>query len=143
LVAIRHGAGDSEGATRMTQAGLWIGWTLALAAGLLLWNLERPLLACGQAPESVAGAMQFLSTLVFALPGYLSFMALRGFTSAIDRAGPVMAISIGGALTNFALNYALIHGWFGLPPMGLAGIGLVTALVMNAMALLLALHIGR
>ncbi|UTW09770.1 NorM family multidrug efflux MATE transporter [Pseudomonas benzenivorans] len=143
LVAIRHGADDAAGVARLTQNGLWLGWALALVAGLLLWNLQPLLLQLGQAPQSVHGAMQFLSTLVFALPGYMSFMALRGFTSAIGRPGPVMAISIGGALANFFLNYALIKGWFGLPALGLAGIGLVTALVMNAMALLLAWHLLR
>ncbi|RJG12902.1 NorM family multidrug efflux MATE transporter [Pseudomonas cavernicola] len=143
LVAIRHGAGDAAGAARLTQSGLWLGWGLALGAGLLLWNLGPLLLQFGQAPDSVVAATSFLSTLVLALPGYMSFMALRGFTSAIGRAGPVMAISIGGALANFLLNYVLIHGLFGLPRLGLAGIGLVTALVMNAMALLLALHVIR
>ncbi|WP_165670802.1 NorM family multidrug efflux MATE transporter [Metapseudomonas otitidis] len=143
LVAIRHGAGDVAGAARLTQAGLWLGWGLALAAGLLLWNLAPLLRLFGQEAHNIEGAMQFLSTLVFALPGYMTFMALRGFTSAIGRPGPVMAISIGGALANFALNYVLIHGWFGLPRLGLAGIGLITALVMTAMALLLAWHVTR
>ncbi|WP_301151393.1 NorM family multidrug efflux MATE transporter [Metapseudomonas otitidis] len=143
LVAIRHGAGDVAGAARLTQAGMWLGWGLALAAGLLLWNLAPLLRVFGQEAHNIEGAMQFLSTLVFALPGYMTFMALRGFTSAIGRPGPVMAISIGGALANFALNYALIHGWFGLPRLGLAGIGLITALVMTAMALLLAWHVTR
>ncbi len=143
LVAIRHGAGDAAGVARLTQSGLWLGWGLALGAGLLLWNLGPVLLQFGQALDSVVAATRFLSTLVLALPGYMSFMALRGFTSAIGRAGPVMAISIGGALANFLLNYVLIHGLFGLPRLGLAGIGLVTALVMNAMALLLALHVIR
>lgn len=141
LVAIRHGAQDAAGVTRLTQNGLWLGWGLALLAGVALWNLGPALLYAGQKPENVDGAMQFLSTLVFALPGYMTFMALRGFTSAIGRPGPVMAISIGGALANFVLNYALIKGWFGLPAMGLAGIGLVTAVVMNIMALLLAWHV--
>lgn len=141
LVAIRHGAGDVAGAARLTQAGMWLGWGLALAAGLLLWNLAPLLRVFGQEAHNIEGAMQFLSTLVFALPGYMTFMALRGFTSAISRPGPVMAISIGGALANFALNYVLIHGWFGLPRLGLAGIGLITALVMTAMALLLAWHV--
>lgn len=141
LVAIRHGAQDAAGVTRLTQNGLWLGWALALLAGLALWNLGPALLYFGQQPENVSGGMQFLSTLVFALPGYMSFMALRGFTSAIGRPGPVMAISIGGALANFILNYALIKGWFGLPHLGLAGIGLVTAVVMNVMALLLAWHV--
>lgn len=143
LVAIRHGAGDAAGVTRLTQNGLWLGWGLALLAGLALWNLEPLLLRAGQTPDNVTGAMRFLGTLVFALPGYMSFMALRGFTSAIGRPGPVMAISIGGALANFVLNYALIKGWFGLPSLGLAGIGLVTAVVMNLMALLLAWHVLR
>ncbi|WP_425913752.1 NorM family multidrug efflux MATE transporter [Pseudomonas sp. GWSMS-1] len=141
LVAIRHGAQDAAGVTRLTQNGLWLGWGLALLAGLALWNLGPALLYFGQQPENVSGGMQFLSTLVLALPGYMSFMALRGFTSAIGRPGPVMAISIGGALANFILNYALIKGWFGLPSLGLAGIGLVTAVVMNIMALLLAWHV--
>lgn len=143
LVAIRHGAGDVAGAARLTQAGMWLGWGLALAAGLLLWNLAPLLRVFGQEAHNIEGAMQFLSTLVFALPGYMTFMALRGFTSAIGRPGPVMAISIGGALANFALNYVLIHGWFGLPRLGLAGIGLITALVMTAMALLLVWHVTR
>ena len=34
LVAIRKGAGDTEGATRLTQAGLWLGWVMALVAAL-------------------------------------------------------------------------------------------------------------
>lgn len=141
LVAIRHGSADAAGVTRLTQNGLWMGWGLALLAGLILWNLEPALQHAQQTPENVERAMHFLSTVVFALPGYMTFMALRGFTSAIGRPGPVMAISIGGALANFILNYALIKGWLGLPPMGLAGIGLVTAIVMSAMAMLLARHV--
>ncbi|HDY5912046.1 TPA: NorM family multidrug efflux MATE transporter, partial [Pseudomonas aeruginosa] len=111
LVAIRHGCDDAAGAAAAARSGLWVG------------------------------AMQFLHSLTFALPGYMAFMVLRGFTSAIDRAGPVMAISVLGALANLALNYSFIEGLFGLPRLGLAGIGLVTALVMNCMPLLLALYI--
>ena len=141
LVAIRHGAGDAQGVRSMTQAGIWIAVILALLAGLLLWQATPWLRLAGQQEVNIVGAMGFLQTLIFALPGYLLFMALRGFTCALGRPGSVLAISIGGALANFVLNYALIKGLFGLPPIGLAGIGLVTALVMNAMALLLALYI--
>ena len=143
LVAIRHGCDDAAGAAAAARSGLWVGAALALAAGLLLWNLRPLLLLFGQAPQTVDGAMQFLHSLTFALPGYMAFMVLRGFTSAIDRAGPVMAISVLGALANLALNYSFIEGLFGLPRLGLAGIGLVTALVMNCMPLLLALYIRR
>src|SRR5476649_124000 len=143
LVSIRQGAGDIEGATRLTQAGLWLAWAMALVAGLLLWNLKPVLLMFGQTPTNVHAATQFLTVLPFALPGYLSFMALRGFTSALGRPTPVMVISLCGTVANFALNYALITGMFGLPKLGLAGIGLVTAVVASCMALALAWHIKR
>ncbi|WP_248804035.1 NorM family multidrug efflux MATE transporter [Pseudomonas sp. MWU13-2100] len=143
LVSIRQGAGDIEGATRLTQAGLWLAWAMALVAGLLLWNLKPVLLMFGQTPSNVHAATQFLTVLPFALPGYLSFMALRGFTSALGRATPVMVISLCGTVANFALNYVLINGLFGLPKLGLAGIGLVTALVASCMALGLAWHIKQ
>lgn len=141
LVAIRKGAGDTEGATRLTQAGLWLGWVMALVAALVLWNLSPVLLLLGQTPDNVEAASQFLLLLPFALPGYLTFMALRGFTSALGRSAPVMVISLVGTVLNFLLNYALIEGLFGLPKLGLAGIGLVTAIVATGMAVALALHI--
>ncbi|UMZ11920.1 NorM family multidrug efflux MATE transporter [Pseudomonas sp. MPFS] len=143
LVAIRQGAGDIEGAARLTQAGLWLAWLMALVAALLLWNLKPLLLLFGQTESNVQAAGQFLLILPFALPGYLSFMALRGFTSAIGRATPVMVISLCGTVANFLLNYALITGMFGLPKLGLVGIGLVTAIVANCMAVALAWHIKR
>ncbi len=143
LVSIRHGAGDIVGAARLTQAGIWLACLMALVAGLLLWNLKPLLLLFGQTESNVNMAGQFLLILPFALPGYLTFMALRGFTSAIGRAAPVMVISVIGTVANFVLNYALITGMFGLPKLGLMGIGLVTAIVASCMALGLAWHIHR
>jgi MATE family multidrug resistance protein len=143
LVSMRHGAGDHLGAARLTQAGLWMAWLLAVLGAVLLWNLGPILLLLGQSPVNVAFAGQFLLLLPLAMPGNLSFMALRGFTSAVGRPGPVMVISIGGTVVNYLLNHALIEGMFGLPKLGLTGIGLVTALVSTGMAILLALHIGQ
>lgn len=141
LVAIRHGAGDPQGVTRIVQSGLALSLLLAVGAALCL-NALGPLLPhLGQDPGASLYAMEFLRPLSLALPGYLGFLALRGFTSAIGHPGPVMTISIFGTVANFVINYALIKGWFGLPSLGLAGIGMTTALVSSAMALALALYI--
>ena len=131
LVAIRQGAGDIVGAARLTQAGLWLAWLMALVAGAAAVEPEAGVADVRPDRNQRQAAGQFLMILPFALPGYLSFMALRGFTSAIGRATPVMVISLGGTVANFLLNYALITGMFGLPKMGLVGIGLVTAIVAN------------
>ena len=61
----------------------------------------------------------------------------------MGRPVPVMVISVIGTVANFLLNYALITGMFGLPKLGLMGIGLVTAIVATGMALGLAWHIHR
>lgn len=141
LVAIRKGANDIEGATRLAQNGLWLAWGLALVAALALWNLKPVLLLFGQQPENVESATQFLTLLPLALPGYLTFMALRGFTSALGRSTPVMVISLVGTVLNYLFNVALIEGMFGLPKLGLMGIGMVTAVVSLGMAIALALYI--
>ena len=141
LIAIRHGAGDQAGITRLIQNGLWLAMLLGVASALCLNSLGPLLPHLGQDPGAASQAMEFLRPLSLALPGYLCFMALRGFTSAIGHPGPVMAISIVGTLANFVINYALIKGWFGLPSLGLSGIGMTTALVSSAMALALALYI--
>ncbi|WP_252089817.1 NorM family multidrug efflux MATE transporter [Pseudomonas sp. MWU13-3659] len=141
LVAIRKGANDIEGATRLAQSGLWLAWGLAIVSALVLWNLKPALLLFGQKPENVDSAMQFLTLLPLALPSYMTFMALRGFTSALGRSTPVMVISLAGTVLNYLLNHALIEGMFGLPKLGLMGIGLVTALVSLGMAVSLALYI--
>ncbi|MFF7706521.1 NorM family multidrug efflux MATE transporter [Pseudomonas sp. NPDC007930] len=142
LVANRHGAADDAGAARLARAGLWLGWMLGVVGAVLLWNLGPLLLRLGQTAENVAFAEQFLLMLPLALPGAMTFMALRGFTSAVGKAGPVMVISLLAAGANAVLNLALIDGWFGLPHLGLKGIGLVTAVVSTGMAATLALYIG-
>lgn len=143
LIAVRHGAGDAAGVTRLLQGGLWLSLLLGIAATLCLRSIEPLLPHLGQQPEVADRAMQFLGPLALALPGYLGFMALRGFTSAIGHPGPVMTIGMVGAVANFVINYALIKGWFGLPHLGLAGIGLTTAVISSGMALALALYILR
>lgn len=141
LVAIRHGASDPAGVTRLIQNGLWLALLLGIVSALCLNGLGPLLPYLGQEPGAASQAMAFLHPLSLALPGYLCFMALRGFTSAIGHPGPVMAISIAGTVANFIINYALIQGWLGLPRLGLSGIGMTTALVSSAMALALALYI--
>ena len=143
LVAIRHGAGDSAGATRLLQAGLWLALLLGIVAALCLRSLGPLLPYLGQQPDTATQAMAFLRTLALALPGYLCFMALRGFTSAIGHPGPVMTIGIAGAVANYVINDALIEGRFGLPQPGLSGIGMTTMLVSSGMALALAAYILR
>jgi MATE family multidrug resistance protein len=119
------------------QNGLWLAWAWPWPAGAVE---PQASCCCSARPKTCLGR-QFLTMLPFALPGYLTFMALRGFTSAIGKATPVMVISLVGTVLNYLLNHALIEGMFGLPKLGLMGIGLVTAVVSMGMAVALMLYI--
>ena len=80
LVSIRQGAGDIEGATRLTQAGLWLAWALALVGALMLWNIKPLLLLFGQRGRFalVAGSGTFRRTLDHALTRQLRHALLLG-----------------------------------------------------------------
>ena len=54
---------------RLTQAGLWLAWGMAVVAALVLWNLSSVLLMLGQTPTNVAFASQFLLVLPLAASG--------------------------------------------------------------------------
>ena len=63
------------------------------------------------------------------------FIALRGFMGAVNRPEPALWIMLAAVPINAVLAYALIHGAFGLPRLGIFGAGLATTLVSIAMCL--------
>jgi len=85
MIAIRHGAGDPEGVTRLLRNGLWLAMLLGVISALCLNGLGPLLPHLGQDPAAASEAMHFLRPLSLGLPAYLCFMALRGFTSAIGH----------------------------------------------------------
>ncbi|QVM93725.1 NorM family multidrug efflux MATE transporter [Pseudomonas entomophila] len=142
LIAIAHGSQDITRVRRSCQSGLLIALLLAALGMLVLW-LAAPLLrSLGQPPQSIDAFIAFTHAVAFALPGYLVFMALRNFVSALGDTKPVMVISMAGAVLNLALNLVIINQWFGIPFLGLRGIGAVTASVSLLMAVSLAGYIA-
>lgn len=142
LIAIAHGAKDTVGVQRTCQSSILIALALSALGMLALW-LAAPLLrSLGQPPQSIDSFIAFTRAVAFALPGYLVFMALRNFVSALGDTKPVMVISMAAALLNLGLNLVIIKQWFGIPYLGLSGIGAVTASVSLLMAIALASYIA-
>lgn len=137
-VAIRHGANDRDDVRGFTQAGVWLALMLAGGNMLLLALAFWLLPLAGLSTISVSGGLDYLSSLIWAMPAALLFVALRGFAAGLGHAGPIMHITLLGALLNLLLNWLFIElGW------GLFGIGLATTLVMTGMALTLMLFLRR
>ncbi|MGW1658751.1 MATE family efflux transporter [Streptomyces atratus] len=104
--------------------------TLAGIAGAVLMILIGQALPWLGQDASVADRAQ---TMIFALaPGLLPclwFQVIRQFTVGMQRPQALLQITIASVAVNAGLNWILIHGTWGLPRMGLTGVGIATSSV--------------
>jgi MATE family multidrug resistance protein len=135
LAAQAFGARDPRRLRSAVQVGLWAA--LAISLPMLASPLygEAILLWLGQAPSSAALAQRYLLGLAWGIAPALGFITLRGFTGAVNRPQPMLWVTLAAIPTNGVLVYLLIHGTFGLPPLGLLGAGLATTIVNFGMFL--------
>src|SRR5579885_1663540 len=85
--------------------------------------------ALGAGDPARAGEVgAFLRAIAWGAPGFIVFAALRGFLAAARHPGAVVAVVALCLPANAALNWLLIFGHFGLPPLGIAGSGLASAI---------------
>jgi multidrug resistance protein, MATE family len=144
LTAVAPLAARAIGARRHRMAGeiAATGLVLAIVAAVpiiaLLSVLERLLAAIGYEPGLAAEIGRYLDAIRWGVPGFLAFGVLRALLAASARARLVMIVLLTAVPANAALNWALIFGHFGLPPLGIAGSGWSTALIQSLMSLVLA-----
>lgn len=129
LVAQAFGAGDVRLIRRSLRVGLWVALLISLPMMASPLYGEQILLALGQAPHSASLAQHYLNGLAWGIAPALGFIALRGMMSAVNRPQAPLWITVAAIPVNAALVYALIHGLFGLPELGLFGAGLATTIV--------------
>ncbi|MFD4726733.1 MATE family efflux transporter [Streptomyces seoulensis] len=138
------GEGAEEEARRevraVVRAGLAVA-TLAGVVGALIMIVTGQLLTRLGQDAAVVGLTR---TMLYALsPGLLPclwFQAIRQFTVGMRRPQALLRITLASIGVNAGLNWVLVHGTFGLPRLGLTGVGIATSAVylLSFIALLLA-----
>jgi putative MATE family efflux protein len=124
-VVITHhlGAGDRQGAERITSTALGVNLWLGLVASTVVFGFNEQLLRLMQLPDEL---------MIYAVP----FMTLMGGTlflesiniaiSAVLRAHgntrDVMFVTVGQNIINVIGVSLVLFGWFGLPKLGVAGV---------------------
>ncbi|MGI0484673.1 MATE family efflux transporter [Pantanalinema rosaneae CENA516] len=137
LVAEAYGSGNRHRAAQVTRQGLWLAVIMTIPLMVILWNGNALLQGLGQAPATARLAESYLRSIVWGCFPALAFAVLRSFVSALSQPRPIMVIVVGGTLLNIGGNYVLIFGKFGLPALGLAGIGWASTLSLWSMFLAL------
>ncbi|MCT6782159.1 MATE family efflux transporter [Streptomyces sp. CS7] len=113
----------------IVRASLAVATLAGIAGAILLVLIGHTLSWLGQD----ASVVSLTRTLLYALaPGLLPclwFQAVRQFTIGMRRPQALLQITLVSIAVNAGLNWILIHGTFGLPRLGLTGVGLATSSV--------------
>ena len=119
------------------RQGIWLGVFCGFASlllGLVLaFSVPYWKLADGLAPL----VQQYLFAACWSMPAFAMVMVCRNVFEATGITRPVLVVQIVGVLVNALGNLGLGLGWFGLPKLGLVGIGLSTTIVTFVMAFVL------
>ncbi|MBP6014560.1 MAG: MATE family efflux transporter [Alphaproteobacteria bacterium] len=119
---------DRARARAALRMGLWAVILLSLPLMTVLIWAKPVLLFLGQDPSIAAMAEPWVHAVALGLPFALGFGVLRGFATAVNKQGAVLAIAIATVLFNILGNYVLIYGNFGAPALGVTGSGIASAL---------------
>ena len=140
LAAHAIGATDNRRAGQIAGKGLVLAALLAVPVIATLMALPRLLAALGYDAVLAAEIGRFLGAIAWAVPGFLGFAVLRSFLVAASHSRTVMITLILCIPLNAGLNWILIFGHFGAPPLGIAGSGCATAIIQWLMFAGLALY---
>ncbi|MFI9508793.1 MATE family efflux transporter [Nocardia sp. NPDC052566] len=123
--------GDSAGqeVRDIVRSSFVIATLAGLLGGALLIGLGWALRWMGQDAGVLADARPLMVALAPGLLPCLWFQVLRQYTVGMQRPQALLLVTLGSVGLNLVLALAFIHGWAGLPALGLTGIGVATSLV--------------
>ena len=142
-VAQRFGAGQLDEIGPLVRQALWLALAVGSVAGVLLWNAEFALRVMKVDEDLIEPAMGYLHGVAFGFPCVALYHVLRCYSDGMGRTRPSMVIGLLGLLLNIPLNYVLIYGKLGIPPLGSVGCGWATAGVMAFMLLAMIVWVRR
>lgn len=129
-VANAFGAGKIERVSLATSQGIWLATIMCFPVMFVIWHFDFILMLTGQEESNVLLAKTYLQSIVWGFPAALGFCILKEISSALNRPQFLAVITVAGLLLNAAANYILMFGKFGLPALGLAGIGWASTLIL-------------
>ncbi|WP_373300563.1 MATE family efflux transporter [Streptomyces hiroshimensis] len=122
-------AESDEGVRKTVRASTAVATLAGLAGAVLMLLIGQALPLLGQDEAVADRAQTMLPALAPGLLPCLWFQAIRQFTVGMRRPQALLQITIASVAVNAGLDWLLIHGTWGLPELGLPGIGVATSTV--------------
>lgn len=121
MVAAALGRGDEAQVRRDVRMGLWLSLLFGLATAPLMWWSGALLRGLGQDPVVAQLAQDYLRIAGLGMVPALLVMVLKSYLAALERTAVVLWATLGAALLNGLMNWALIFGNWGAPELGVRG----------------------
>src|SRR3982750_762925 len=126
-VAQLLGAGRHSGIGEEIRQAMWLALALAVLS-IAVFRYPDPLLRLSEAPPAVEQKVRaYLAIAAWGAPAGLAFRLFASYTTAVSLPRIMMRLNLLGLALKVPLNWMLIFGHWGLPPMGSAGCALSTA----------------
>lgn len=113
----------------IVRASMAVATLAGIAGAVIMLLIGQVLVRLGQDAAVVEQTQTMLLALAPGLLPCLWFQAVRQFTVGMRRPQALLQITIASIAVNAGLNWVLIHGTWGLPKLGLTGIGVATSTV--------------
>jgi len=141
LVSKAVGESKPQQITRYLNQGVWLSLPLGLLSLFALMNLEWVLDLLSLNATVYQLTQDYLFYIAFGMPAIALYQVLRFFWEGLGTTLPTMWISFFALLLNIPLNAIFIYGFGFIEPMGAAGCGVASSIVMWVMLLLGILYV--
>ena len=142
IAAIAFGAKQNNRLGTIVTQGFYLALFLALPVMLILGTASFWMGFLGQESANVQLSQAYLHGILWGIPALFFYDVVRNVVTAVNRPGVVTAIAGGSIFLNAGANYVLAFGKFGLPALGLAGIGYATTIVVWVQLFAALLYVG-
>lgn len=143
FVAQEAGAGRPRAVAHTVRRGLVMAFALGAAVVVLSTLSPWALRLLHQDASLIPLARDFLLALSLGMPGKLAFLALRNFCEGLSDIRPSVTVAACAVALNAALDYVMVLGRLGCPPLGLVGSGIATAMCSWGMFVALFVWVRR
>ncbi|HEY5229224.1 MAG TPA: MATE family efflux transporter [Opitutaceae bacterium] len=126
FVSRTRGAGRHDEAGEYMRHGLFIAFATSAVECALILAASRHLGVFGQPPEVTAAVNPFFILIVFSVVPVFAYSALRQFAESMGRPWVPTVIVLVSVGLNAFMDWVLIFGHLGSPPLGLTGAGIAT-----------------
>ena len=136
LVGKAHGAAHVAQCGYWLKQGLWANLIFAILQIMIMYGVSFVMPYMGQEAAVVQSAHSYYLILVTSILPFNIFMVFKQFTEGISNTWMAMFITILANIINLILNYLLIFGKGGFPPLGIDGAGWATLISRIIMPLI-------